>query len=99
MKALKTDADARVPGDCGYHLNLSGTYLRWADLRGADFSFADFKGSDFANANLKGTVLRGADLSGARNLTPEQVQEAVIDDATVLPDDIKAALNGAREHG
>lgn len=65
--------------------NLSGANLRGANLEHADASGADFRGADFENANLTGTVLKGADLTGAKNLTPEQVRSAIIDDTTLLP--------------
>ena len=34
---------------------------------------------------LKGTILIGADLTDVRNLTREQLSEAIIDKATKLP--------------
>ncbi|HMN88156.1 MAG TPA: pentapeptide repeat-containing protein [Bauldia sp.] len=46
---------------------------------------------DFDGAVLRGTILRGADLTGARNLKPDQLSEAVIDGQTILPDYIDRA--------
>ena len=66
--------------------DLSGASLRGANLAGADAANAIFRGADFAGASLRGTILRGADLSGAKNLTVEQLSEAVIDGQTILPD-------------
>ncbi|MBP0617283.1 pentapeptide repeat-containing protein [Jiella sp. KSK16Y-1] len=57
-----------------------------ADISGTDVSNASFVGADFTRTNLRGTILRGADLSGARNLTLEQLQSAVLDETTTLPD-------------
>jgi len=65
--------------------DLSGTSLRRANLAGADASNAVFRDADFEGALLTGTILRGADLTGAKNLTIEQLSEAIIDDRTVLP--------------
>jgi uncharacterized protein YjbI with pentapeptide repeats len=65
--------------------DLSGISLRRANLAGADASNAVFRDSDFADALLTGTILRGADLTGAKNLTIEQLSEAIIDDHTILP--------------
>ena len=66
-------------------IDLSGTSLRDANLVGADASNAVFRDADFEGALLTGTILRGADLGGAKNLTIEQLSEAVIDDRTILP--------------
>jgi uncharacterized protein YjbI with pentapeptide repeats len=79
-------------------LNLSGAKIRRADLsrtnltranlRGADCSFATFRGSDFKDAILDGTILIGADLSDTHNLTWAQLSKAIIDDTTILPDNL-----------
>lgn len=66
--------------------DLSRTNLRRANFAGADFSFATFREANFEDVNLKGTILKGADLTGVRNLTPEQLAEAVLDEHTKLPD-------------
>ena len=65
--------------------NLSGASLRGADMSEADATGAIFRGVDFKDARLRGTILRGADLEGARNLTMEQLAEAIIDEHTILP--------------
>lgn len=78
--------------------DLTSASLRGASLRGANLTRADLTGAvardaDFAGAKLRKTVLHGTDLTGARNLTIEQLAEASIDEATVLPDYIdRAAL-------
>jgi uncharacterized protein YjbI with pentapeptide repeats len=66
-------------------VDLSGTSLREANLAGADASNAVFRDADFEGALLTGTILRGADLTGAKNLTLEQLSEAIVDDSTILP--------------
>jgi uncharacterized protein YjbI with pentapeptide repeats len=80
----------------GFVVDLHGAVLRRVDvsdgdlqnanLADADLSDAKLRGVDFSNANLKGTILRGADLREARNLTWQQLSEAVIDASTRLPD-------------
>jgi uncharacterized protein YjbI with pentapeptide repeats len=57
----------------------------------ADATNALFRDVDFEGALLHGTILRGADLTGAKNLTMEQLSEAIIDDDTILPDYIDRA--------
>ena len=79
-----------------FRLDLSGTYLRRTDLSHAkleranlsraDFSNAVLRDADFKNAILEGTILRGADLTGAKNLTKDQLREAILDPRTKLPD-------------
>ena len=74
-------------------MDWSRTILHDANLAGADLTGSNFSQADFLRADLEGTDLSGVDLSGARNLTIEQLREAVIDDATILPDYIdRAAL-------
>jgi uncharacterized protein YjbI with pentapeptide repeats len=77
-------------------IDLSGAFIRRADLSGASLNQANFSGADCTNANfsgadfegaiLEGTILKGADLRGARNLTRQQIQSAIIDHKTLLPD-------------
>jgi len=65
--------------------DLSGASLRNANMAGADATNAIFRNADFAGAILSGTILRGADLTGARNLSLEQLSDAIIDEHTILP--------------
>jgi uncharacterized protein YjbI with pentapeptide repeats len=71
--------------------DLSSANLRRANLSQADLTRAVARGADFRDAILKGTILRGTDLTDARNLTLGQLADAVIDDATLLPDYIDRA--------
>ena len=90
-----TDA-ASAGGQDKFKLDLRGAYLRrtdlsFASLKGAnlsraDFSNALFKGADFKDAVLDGTILKGADLTGAKNLTKAQLQKAIVDQTTKLPE-------------
>jgi uncharacterized protein YjbI with pentapeptide repeats len=65
--------------------NLSHANLTRANLSRADLTGANLRGANLAGALLNGTILRGADLSGVKNLTKEQLAEAVIDETTILP--------------
>lgn len=60
-----------------------------ANLSKADCTNAIFRGADFKDAILDGTILKGADLSGALNLTREQIERAIIDENTVLPERLR----------
>jgi uncharacterized protein YjbI with pentapeptide repeats len=81
--------------DRWFRMDVNGAFLRrtdlsFASLRDANLSRADFtrailKGADLKGAIMAGTILRGADLTDAKNLTVEQLRQAIIDDSTVLP--------------
>lgn len=60
--------------------NLEGANLRQADLRGADLRGANLKHTQLMFANLSGAYLVGADLEGAKN-----IEQAVFDQDTRLP--------------
>lgn len=85
----------------GAHLkwaDLSGAYLVRAGLSGADLDGAHLNGSDLTGAELSGTNLSGADLYRAhldgahlrqtRGLTQMQVDNAMGDSRTQLPDNL-----------
>ncbi|MCZ6632815.1 MAG: pentapeptide repeat-containing protein [bacterium] len=74
-------------------VNLSGADLRDADLRDADLGWADLSGANLSGANLTGarllfTDLTGANLKDAVGLEEDQVDEAVWDDGTILPEGV-----------
>jgi uncharacterized protein YjbI with pentapeptide repeats len=71
-------------------IDLSNADLERANLAGTDATSAVFRGANLKGANLKGAILRGADLRDAKNLTWEQLSEAVIDETTKLPDYLEA---------
>jgi uncharacterized protein YjbI with pentapeptide repeats len=60
---------------------LHGANLAGTSLHGAHLSAADLHGAD-----LSGAILVGADLCGAQNLTREQIESAITDATTILPD-------------
>lgn len=90
-----------IPSD-GRSLRLVGAFIRRtnldrASLRGADLSRADLTGAtardaDFKGAVLEKTILKGVDMTGAKNLSVEQLAEAVIDENTRLPEYIDRAV-------
>src|SRR5215204_4818993 len=70
--------------------NLSGAVLI-CGFHGADFSDADLSGTTLSGATLGDAILSGANLSGAalsgaKQLTQEQVDSAIGDNTTKLPD-------------
>lgn len=60
-----------------------------ANLKGVYLGRAHLSGTSFENADLAGADLRKADLRQAVGLTREQLNNAVIDDATLLPPDVR----------
>lgn len=89
---------ARSAANREFRIDLSGTFIRrtdlsdanleGADFRGADCAFVNFRGANMRDARLDGTNLRGADFTGARNLTRAQIAKAIVDEQTILPDDL-----------
>ncbi|MCZ6837922.1 MAG: pentapeptide repeat-containing protein, partial [Alphaproteobacteria bacterium] len=72
---------------------LCGADLRNARLGGASLTRTSFKGADLRNAYLRVAKfdhvdLSGADLRGVRGLTREQIDNAICDADTRLPDDL-----------
>ena len=71
--------------------NLEGANLGWANLEranleGAYLVEANLVEANLGGANLEGANLEGADLRGAVGLTQEQVDSALGDDETILPE-------------
>jgi uncharacterized protein YjbI with pentapeptide repeats len=78
---------------------LTGADLTGADLSAANLTEADLRGAiltgaNFLVADLNNTVLMGADLRGVRNLSLEQVQNALYDDTTRFDDALANHLPG-----
>ncbi|MCE7030439.1 pentapeptide repeat-containing protein [Jiella avicenniae] len=92
MSSIVDNGRTREP----HRFSFVGTVLRTLDFTGVNLTAANLKRADaretifvrvnFLNADLTDADLRGADLTGARNLTIEQLQSAVIDETTRLPD-------------
>jgi len=71
--------------------NLNGAVLQEANLQGANLERANLRGTNLSGAILYGANLRGARLEqaflkAARGLTQEQIDWAIGDDTTTLPD-------------
>ncbi len=81
-----TEADLSYSNLTG--LDLWKTVLRKTNLIGADLSWTDLKGADLSGAYLMEANLGDADLRYATNLTCEQIQEAIINANTQLPESI-----------
>ena len=66
------------------NLDLHATNLRRGNLRGAHL-----EGADLIEAHLEKASLWGAHLEGARFLTGEQIEQAIGDETTKLPEGLK----------
>jgi len=93
-EAVRTASGPPGPDRSGVDLSgvrLAGEPLRASCLRGAiligsDLSGADLREADLIGADLRAADLRGADLRGALYLTQTQVNSAVGNGRTQLPD-------------
>ncbi len=66
--------------------DLSGIYLVNSDLSDSNFNAANLTGARLKNAKLDGAIFYNADLTDARYLTFEQMETAIINENTKLPD-------------
>jgi len=69
-------------------LDLRNTILKNTNLIGADLSWTDFAGADLTGADLMDANLAEADLRYAKNLCCEQLQGAIINKKTLLPNNM-----------
>lgn len=79
--------------------DLTGTSFVGADLRGADFTGADLSDANFTNANLSGarltrasmvsTNISGAVLVGTIGLSQDQLDSAIGDSGTAVPEQFR----------
>jgi uncharacterized protein YjbI with pentapeptide repeats len=81
--------EAHLEGTNLLEARLEGADLVGAHLEGAVFLGAHLKGADLMGADLRGTDLRWADLRWATGLTQKQIDSAIIDENTKLPDYLK----------
>jgi uncharacterized protein YjbI with pentapeptide repeats len=89
--AALTDADlegANMSNANLAHVRLTRANLRYANLNDALLDHVDFADADLANADL-----RGANLSHAKNLTKQQLEEAVTDGSTTLPSQLISSIS------
>jgi uncharacterized protein YjbI with pentapeptide repeats len=68
---------------------LYGANLTQADLRDAVLQGADLRDALFGGTLLQGADLKGADLRDTTHLTQEQLEEAIGDETTRLPDHLE----------
>lgn len=68
------------------HIDLKGANLRGALLIAANLKGADLTGADVIGADLRDTNIKGANLSQSLFLTQAQINAAMGDDTTLLPD-------------
>lgn len=66
--------------------NLNGTSLMCADFSGASLRNVKARQANFLGADLTNADLSGADLTNAYNLSYEQLNGALVDETTKLPD-------------
>ena len=71
------------------HANLIKAHIAWADLRAAHLEGASLRGANLKGAYLRDAHLEGVNLRGARGLTMEQIDLAITDKRTQLPDYLK----------
>ncbi|MGV7220746.1 MAG: pentapeptide repeat-containing protein [Nitrospinales bacterium] len=65
--------------------NLMGANLSEANLTGANLWGAKLNHADLRGAKLVGTCLQSADLTQVKNLTANQLSQAIIDSNTIIP--------------
>ena len=87
-------AGADLQGASFWEFNLRGANLQGANLENAQMHPANFTGANLRFTNLKGaqfydSIVKGADFRGAKGLTREQLQSAILDEHTKLPDEFK----------
>ena len=77
--------------------NLRGVDLSGANLREANLEEAQMEGAVLSETNLEGSNLRGANLMQASGLTRKQIESALVDEKTRLPDYLRAATEANRK--
>lgn len=78
---------AHMEGTLLWEARLRKANLREARLMGASLFGATLEGANLTGARLDGTDLRGADLRQSEGLTQEQLNGAIGDENTILPDE------------
>jgi hypothetical protein len=72
---------------------LIGADLHNANLKYSALCYAEMKGANLENANLEFTTLSGANPSDSKGLTQEQLNNAFIDEKTIIPDNLEIPKN------
>ncbi len=73
--------------------------LTRANIRKADLIGVNLVGASLIGVNLVGASLAGANLEGDTFLTKEQIESAIIDENTKLPDYLKGSTEGKAGEG
>ncbi len=78
-------------------VDLEGAKLIEADLSGVEFQGALMSGADLSSSNIEkasflGSEIKGANFSGANGATASQLEEAIRDEATLLPEFLPEVL-------
>ena len=73
--------------------NFNGQNLIDFDFSGADLRKASFQNANLKNTNFDGADLRGANFLGSKSLQSYQVENALIDKTTKIPDNINPKFN------
>jgi len=94
--------DASLHGACLIDANLFGAFLDRADLSGAFLNGAQILGAGLTGANLTWALLDGADLTGAdlrqtKGLTQAQIDAAIGNSTTQLPEHLHMPERWAKE--
>jgi uncharacterized protein YjbI with pentapeptide repeats len=80
---------ANFQGTTLIEADFSGANLSGANLKGADLRGSDLQGANLTEANLQGANFNGAYMFKTKNLTWMQLEQAILDEKTILPDYLK----------
>jgi uncharacterized protein YjbI with pentapeptide repeats len=69
---------------------ISGANFDNANLTKASFFNSEFKATNFLNTNLTNVSFKNIDIRDVRNLTYNQLSKAIINENTILPDNLEA---------
>ena len=87
---------------------LQGSWFYDAKLQGTDFSYSRFEGADFRRSHLEGAIFYGASLTGAnfegaylvgadlreaKGLTATQLEKAILNSETLLPQSVAGSVH------
>ncbi len=86
IRTVERDDTSRVVSTWIRGTDLSRVDLSGADLSGADLFQVDLAEANLAEANLTGANFSGANLSGALGATQEQLERAIGNTSTILPE-------------
>lgn len=77
--------DLNLPLEKDHNRHLRNKDLRGYHLQGANLQGADLRGFDLQGADLREAHLEGANLLKVKNLTQKQLDSAITDGQTILP--------------